>query len=132
MALTATISLTQSTTTIHEPNMAAVTVSNSGGSPISINTITPNIVFTGDAVTEDATSWSYHEVLLGTLFPSSVPAGGSTIFNFPFVIHAPSTGVTGTGSGTYSVSCTIYGADGSVTTPASAATVTVNPVLPLF
>lgn len=131
MAITASVSLSQSTVTIHEPLQVAVTVSNSGGAPVTMNTITPRVIFTGDGVTEDASSISTHEVLLGPLFNSVVPAGGSTIFNFPLVVHAPSTGVLGTGTGTYSVNCIIYGADGSVTTP-TAATLTVNPVLPIF
>lgn len=132
MALTATISLSQSTVTIHEPTVATLTVSNSGGAAVNMSQITPRINFTGDSATEDASSVGVTNSVLINPANQSVPAGGSTIYSFQLVVHAPSTGVDGLGTGTYDVSAQCYGADGSSFKPSSAATLTVNPVLPLF
>lgn len=131
MALTATISLSQSTVTIHQPTIAKLTVSNSGGAAINMAQITPRVNFTGDAATEDASSYGCTNSVLINPANQSVPAGGSTIYSFEVVVHAPSTGIDGLGSGTYDVGAQCYGADGQSFVP-TATTLTVNPVLPIF
>lgn len=129
--LSATISLNRSSVQIETPVMATVTVANSAITAINVVAIQPQAVFTGDSVVEDASSMSIGPCITITS-NQSVPASGSTTFNFPVTFHAPSTKVDDTGSGTYSVTCTIYSDDAEVLQPASAATITVHPVLPLF
>lgn len=120
MSLSATIALSQSSGSIHTPINAVVTVSNSGGSPINITTILPQIMATSDSEPEDAASYSTREAMI-TPYNTSVPAGGSSIFNFATVFHKPSTNTT------YTVGCMICGADGSIIFP-SAATVTITSI----
>lgn len=132
MALTATIALNQSSCTIGHPVMATVTVSNSAASPVTIDSIAPRVTFTGDPVIEDASS-----VAIGPCIVISsnqtIPALGSAAFNFQLSAQAPSTKVDDTGTGTYDVTCVIYSsAAASNIAPASAALLTVHPVLPLF
>ena len=131
MALSATIAVTYSSTTIHEPNTAVLTVSNSGGSAVNMAQITPRINFTGDSAPEDASSYGCTNSVLINPANQVVPAGGSTTYSFQFTIHAPSTKVDDSGSGTYDVGAQCYGADGSSFAP-TPTTVTVHPVLPLF
>lgn len=131
MALTATIALSQSSVTIHEPTFAVITVSNSGGSAVNMASISPLVKFTGNSQILDASSYGAPHELLINPANQSVPAGGSTTFSYELCVHAPSTGVTDTGTGTYDVGAQCYGADGSSFAP-TAATLTVHPVLPIF
>lgn len=129
--LSATISLNRSSVQIESPITATVSVTNAGVAAINVTTIQPLAYFTGDAITEDASSRAIGPCITITA-NQSVPASGSTTFSFPVTFHAPSTKVDDSGSGTYSVTCTIYSDEPDVFAPASPATVTVHPVLPLF
>ncbi len=131
MALTATIALSQSSVSIHEPTQAILTVSNSGGSAINMAQITPLYKFTGNSIILDASSFGSTNSVQINPANQSVPAGGSTIYTWELVGHAPSTKVDDSGTGTYDISAQCYGADGSSFAP-TAATLTVHPVLPLF
>lgn len=130
MALTATITINQSSCTIGHPIMATVNVANSLASPVNINSIAPKVKFTGDPIAEDASS-----VAIGPCIVISsnqtIPALGSANFNFQLCAQAPSTKVDDTGTGTYDVTCIVY-SDASNVAPASPALLTVHPVLPLF
>lgn len=123
--MSATISLSPTTCSVNQNIVATLTISNSGGSAVLITGCTPNAIFTGATTYTPACA-------LGTvdLDPNAnltVPASGSLIIPFGVVFFSPSTGPIGAGSGTYSVSATISGSDGSVFAP-TAATVTVNPI----
>ena len=134
MALTASISLDRASATVGQSINATVVVSNSGGSNVNILEIDPTCIFTGNSQPRDGSSALLGKVPLGSAVNPVVPAGGSATFKFSVVINSPSTGSQDLGSGTYSVSCNIIPSDsnGNSFTPASAATVTVHPVLPLF
>jgi len=128
MALTATIEVNPSTVLINQQASATLTVSNSGGGAIDLLSVTPTAVFTGTAVPAQA-SVGLGSVPLSSGFVTSVPAGGDLVLSFSCVFFSPSTGIDGTGSGTYDIGAVILAADGSIFSP-SADTVTVDP-LPL-
>ena len=130
MAMSATISCAQSTVLINQKVDCTVTVSNSGGSPVNVTGIQPIAYLTGSPGFEENSGLALGLVPLSAGFPVSVPASGSLNFNFSAVFFSPSTGPIGAGSNTYSVSAQCSASDGSNFAPASAATVTVNP-LPL-
>lgn len=134
MALTASISLDKSSATVGQSINAAVVVSNSGPSNVNILEIIPTCIFTGNPIPVDGSSALLGKVPLGSAISPVVPAGGSATFLFSVVVNSPSTGSQDTGTGTYSISCNIIPSDsnGNAFSPASAATVTVHPVLPLF
>jgi hypothetical protein len=126
MALSATISLSPTTTIINQQTTAFVTITNSIATPVNIIAFTPIATVTGGAVS------TYPACALGVvdLGPGAitmVPASGTLSFSFGATFFAPSTGPIGAGTGTYSVGCVIVGADGSVFSP-TAATLTVNPI----
>lgn len=125
MALSATISLSPSGPLIVEQQVTAtVTVSNSGGSNVSILEIDPVIKFTGNSQAKDGSS-----VGAGKCFISNpvVLAGGSSTFLFSLVFHEPSINFGGS-AGTYDVSCNIIPIGTTTFSPTSPATMQVNPV----
>lgn len=125
MALTATISLSQSTVGIHQNLTAQVTVSNSASVPVNVLSITPSIVSSGDPQTKDATCCTFGRPMLG---PNVlVPATGTAYFSFPVVVNAPKSSPIGPQSNTFNISCVVLGADGSSVSP-TAASLTVLPI----
>lgn len=132
MAMTATIAVNPSTVNINQNVAVALTVSNSGGSPVNMTGIVPTAFFTGaPAIDKAAGGAALGQPQLGQSGANvTVPAGGSLVFNWNVVFFAPSTRPVYSGSGgTYDVGAICYSNDGSVFSP-TAATVTVNP-LPL-
>lgn len=125
MAMTATIALSKSTVLVNQPTMASVTVSNSSGSPVNMLGIQPIVTVTGSSPVQNVGAAGLGVVDLGPGTNVTVPAGGSLVFTFGVVAFFPSTGLLGTGSGTYSVSAQCSSADGSNFAP-TAATLTVN------
>lgn len=126
MSLSATLSLSASTLIINQPVTAFVTVSNSGGSVVNINSFTPLVTVTSGAIGTIA-ACATGVVDLGPGATIGVPASGSLSFMFNVVFFAPSTGPIGAGTGTYSISANIVGSDGEVVQP-TAATITINPI----
>lgn len=123
MAMTASISLAQSTATVNQDILATLTVSNSGGSAVNVTSINPTIVQTsgGAGILSAASACDQNSLAqAGPLTSVSVAAAGSTLFQFTVKAFAPSTN-----GSTYSVGAIITSDDGSVFSP-TAATVTVN------
>lgn len=125
MAMTATISLLPTTVLINQPVNATITVSNSGGSAVTVTSIQLNSEFTGGSIQANGVAFGVPN--LGPAAATSVAASGSTVFPVSLVFFAPSTGPIGAGTGTFSVGAVIQSSDGSVFSP-TAATVTVNPI----
>jgi hypothetical protein len=104
MAISATIALSVAQVAVssvprEQKVRATVTVSNSGGSDVSLSEIVPSIKHTSQAFADQMTS-----AALGTCrIDKDVPAGGSEVYVFDLVVHAPVL------SGTYDISCLIYG-----------------------
>ena len=126
MALTASITLNASTVQAGQPARAVLTISNSDIIPVTIATLRPTVIQTGDPITEDASSVAKAVMPLLQAFNNQVPASGSADFPFSFNCQTPSTS-TSNPSGTYDVSCQIEAADGQNLSP-TAATITVTPV----
>jgi hypothetical protein len=119
MALSASIALSVSQVAVssvprEQKVRATVTVSNSSGADITLSEIVPSIKHTSQAFADQMTS-----AALGKCRTDSVvPALGSEVFVFDLVVHAPVL------SGTYDVSCLVYGNNEVVNpTPATLAVV---------
>src|ERR1700677_3722936 len=85
MAITATITLDRSSTTVNTKVRALCTVSNSGASPVTILNIVPK---TRPSNLTQATSQS--TVAMGKVIPGEiVPAGGSNTFVWDIMYEQP-------------------------------------------
>lgn len=121
MAITAVVTLPSSSLPVGAPDIQAlVTVSNSGTSEVFITNAVPELYSTSE--TEPQSSFRQN---LGTVYlppTSPVSPGGSLPLTFSVVFNS------GSGLGTLSVGCRIYGSDGSLTeaTPATITIVGVN------
>lgn len=128
-ALSVVASLTPSTTTINHPVSVNLAINNTG-SQLVLN----NVKLT--ATSTQAPSSSRLPVAISVFNPNSnltIAANSTTTITAGQVIFfSPSTGITGSGSGTYSVGGTIYTSDGSITPVSAAGVATINPIpLPL-
>lgn len=121
MAITAAITLADSTVDSEQQAQATLTVSNSGGSAVLVTGIQPK-------VTPLAASVGIGICAFGGSATQSVAAGGSTAFYFNLVAHAPQASNPQVSPATfaYVVGATVYCNDGSIT-EASTATLTVSP-----
>lgn len=126
MAMTATISLNPSTMNIGQQTAATLTISNSGGADVIMTSIEPTCIFTG-ALPQQTAACALGRCETGPGLNQTVPAGGTLIYTFTVNFFFPSTGIYGTGSGTYSVGANCQSNDGSRFIP-TAATITVNPI----
>lgn len=129
MALTASLSLNMTTATVNQQINGSLTISNSGGSPVSVSQLLPHARKTGSSLQDLNTGVAVTGPQLGPNYPNSVPAGGSLVFPLSYTFFSPSSSLAGTGyaDGTFDCRCLCYGADGSVFSP-TAAMVTVNPI----
>jgi hypothetical protein len=127
MALSATIAVTPTTTTINEPVNAAITVSNSGASAVNVLYCQLKTHLTGSTSTavNTAVAVTNPVPLIGQ--PMVVPAGGSVILPGTFIYFAPSYSLGGVLT-TYNCLATIQTSDGSVFNSTPDATVTINPL----
>jgi hypothetical protein len=124
MAITATIVLDRSSTTRNQKVRALLTVSNSGGNPVTVLNCVPFVQNTAFPEPQNS-STAIGQVAPGTV----IPAGGSNTLVWDTNFHTanPMTNYdTSTLSNTYQIGCLIYGDDGSVTSP-TVQTVTVVP-----
>lgn len=128
MALSATLSTPLSTVPAGYQVQCHITISNSGGSAVTIKQIRPSIKSTPISFSEDKSSYA-------AAFPGAgglqVPAGGSQQFLMQVVFHGAnnvgSYDVPNPRGTTYDMGCIIYAADGSITVPTPIAmTVTQN------
>lgn len=131
MAITASISLPQSTIGYNQLATALVTVSNSGGSDVTVTELKPQILATG-APTYQTNINSKASSLPkppGQVFTS--PAGSSVVVPFSFLCYSPQVAEQGnldqSVPATYAVGCIVQTSDGSLVSP-TAATVTITPI----
>jgi hypothetical protein len=131
MALSATISLAQTPISFNQQSSANVTISNSGGSAVSVVTLSPQILASSAPSYETNTSSRSSSLPKGFGQQFSVPASGSVVVPFNFVVFSPQVAMNSQESQsvgtTYSISCNIETSDGSAFAPASPATLTITP-----
>jgi len=118
MAMTATIAVSSATAKPNKELVVTLTVSNSGGSAINMQSVLTTCVQTGNAGSIPAAA-GFGLAPLGPGQNISVPASGSLILKYGIVFFAPSIGTT------YSIGAICNSADGSVFSP-TAATCTVS------
>lgn len=128
-ALSVSASVSPNPTTINHPVSVSLAVNNTG----SQLTVT-NIKLT--ATSTQAPSSSRLPVAFSVYnqnSPLTVGANATTTISGGQVIFfSPSTGITGSGSGTYSIGGLVYTSDGSITPISAAGVSTINPIpLPL-
>jgi len=133
MALTASISLSQSTIGYNQKSSANVTISNSGGSDVTLSHLSPQILASGsEQYTVNLNSRASGPGLTGFSPPITVPATGSVVVPFSYVVFSPQVAESGNLSqsvpATYSVGCNLITSDGSSFAP-TAATLTISPIL---
>lgn len=131
-AITASLSPSESTVTINRPVKLSLSISNTGSSQLTVT----NIKLTATS-TQNPTS-SRLPVAFSVFAPNQAaitvgPNATTVIPGGQVIFFSPSTGITGSGSGTYSVGGTVYTSDGSITGVTSAGVVEVDPVpLPAY
>ncbi len=119
MAVTASISLSPSTVQINQTSRATLTVSNSGGSAVSVIAATPSCVLTGHSAATDKTPFAASVIPLSAGFPTTVPAGGSLKLYFDICVFEPS------GTTTFDVGALVL-SSGNVYSSPTPATLTVE------
>lgn len=110
MAMSATIALSSATCKINQQVLATVTVSNSGGSDVTVTGIRPTILFT-NAPTNDPAAAAVGAPAISSGFPVIVPASGTLKVTFGVVPFISS------GTGTFSIGAICTSNDGSVFSP---------------
>lgn len=132
-ALSAVVTVSPSSVYINQMVTASVAIDNTGS---SMNLSSLSITANYNGVPGSRIPAAFSVLNLGPNSPSIALGGGSgqagvvTTIPMQAVFFAPSTGITGSGSGKFYVGATFYTSDGSVTSAATAGRVTVNP-LPL-
>lgn len=124
MAITATIVLDRSQTTRTQKVRALLTVSNSGGSPVTILNVVPFVQ--NSAFPEPQSSSAAIGKVIANVI---IPAGGSNTMVWDTNLHTANPKGnydTPPAQNTYNIGCLIYGDDGSVTSP-TVQTVTIIP-----
>lgn len=124
MAMSATISVSPDPVLVNQTCTATITVSNSGASAVTVQSIQLHAYLTGASEpTHLPVAYGQPNLLPGAT--TSVDASGSTVFPVNLTFFAPSTGILSAGSGTFDVTAYIKSSDGSQFSP-TADTVTVN------
>lgn len=128
-ALTAQVTSSPAIGVINQKIALNITVTNStGSSALTLSNVQITASYNGNPL-------SRVPMALGVYRPSSVAiaaaltnAAVSTTFPMDVVFFAPSTGITGSGTGKYYVGALLYTSDGSVTSAGTSAPVTINPI----
>lgn len=94
MAITAAITLSDSSVLSEESIVATCTVSNSGGAAVQVTSIDPTAATTG--ATPQNTSAGLGLPYQDPGATNSVPAGGTCVYRFGVVPHAPARAAPGT------------------------------------
>jgi hypothetical protein len=127
-ALSASISASPGTVIINQPMTANVAISNTSLSALTLTNLQITAAYNGNNVSRIPMALSVYN-------PSSVVLAANSITSVPMtaIFFAPSTGITGSGSGKYYIGALITASDGTVTSAATGTSVTVNPVpLPAY
>lgn len=122
-ALSATISASSSTVKVNQPVIARVAINNTSSSALTLNSLQITASYNGASGSKVPAAFSVYP-------PQSVvlAANATTTVPMTAIFFAPSTGVTGSGTGVYRVGALFSTSDGDVTAAAQGASVTVNPV----
>lgn len=115
MALTATMTVDDSTVLINQPVNATVTVTSTESSAVTIQGIKPYVIFTGATAPMPA-SCAIGSINLGPNSDATIAASGTATFPFQVVFFAGSKGLYNEGSGTYDLSATCETTGGTVFT----------------
>jgi hypothetical protein len=129
MALSATISVNNSSIVVGQVVRAFITVSSTNPNATSIAYIIPQITQTGNGAPVDRSSYGAGPVAQPGNIP--VPAGGSEVFTMDVAFYTPSLILDGAIQTSYSVGCLISDVNGNLVTPtpATVSVVGVNPYL---
>ncbi len=127
MALSATVTLNNSSAPVGQTIRAFITVTNTNPTATTILYIIPQIKQTGNTLPVDRSAYGAGPVAQPGNIP--VPAGGSEVFTMDVAFYTPSLIIDGSTQTTYDVGCLIAGSDGSVfsPTPATCSITGVNP-----
>lgn len=126
-AISAVVTASPSTAIINQPVTASIAISNTGSSAYTITALKITATYNGNPLSKVPAAFSVFN--LGPNAPSlSVPALLTTTIPMQAVFFAPSTGVTGSGTGKYYIGATFTLSDGSNNAATTAGQVTVNPV----
>lgn len=125
MAITAAITLGSATLTTGQKTAVTCTVSNSGGSAVTVTGIVPLCMPAGS--TKRTVAVALGEPPLGPGMTVSVAASGSTPFTWDAVPFAPTSGqgLAMPAQQIYDMGATVYTSDGAITA-ATTTTLTVN------
>lgn len=123
MALSAAVVLSNPTIPYNRPSLAQVTISNSGGSPVTLKDLHP-LVGAGTGLNSGVALGAWGPAIQ----PLVIPASGSAIATFPVVPFSPQVAGPSTEPLTYSIGCTLMTSDGSSFT-ATPATLTITPMV---
>jgi hypothetical protein len=127
-ALSAIVTVAQSPVTINQQVTANVNISNTGGTALTLTSLFITASASGSPT--DRVPAAYSKYNFGPNATQLViPANGNLIVPMNANFFSPSTGITGAGSGVYTIGATFTTSDGSLTTSAVGGNVTVNPVL---
>lgn len=132
-ALGVTVSVSPSTAIINQMVTATLAISNTGTSTVSLSDVQITANYNGVPGGKIPAAFSKFAIPPGAT--NSIASGASNAISFPMqaVFFAPSTGVTGSGSGKYYIGAIVTSSDGSITSATTAGQITVNPVsLPLY
>lgn len=132
-ALSAVVSVSPSTSTINKPVSVSIAISNTGSSQLTVTNLRVTATSTSNP-TSSRLPAAFSVFNTGPNFSITVgPNATTTIPGGQVIFFSPSTGITGSGSGTYSVGATVYTSDGSITNASTAGVETVNPIpLPAY
>lgn len=129
-AISAVVSVSPSSATINQPVTANVAISNTG-SAINLSSLKITANYNGNPLSRVPAAFSVMN--LGPNAPVvSLAANATTTIPFKAVFFAPSTGVTGSGSGEYYIGAIFQTADGSNYAASTAGEVTVDPIASLI
>jgi hypothetical protein len=126
-ALSAVVSVSPSTVIINQPAGISVAISNTG-SAMTLSNLNITASYNGVSGGRVPAAYSFY-------VPNSVSLAANLTTTVPMqaVFFAPSTGITGSGSGYYAVGANFSTSDGSNVSAQTAGVLTVNPVpLPAY
>lgn len=129
-ALSMVVTASPNPALINQLVTASVAINNTG-SALNITTLNITASYNGSTTSRIPAAFSVFNI--GPNSPNLVlAANATTTVPMQAVFFAPSTGVTGSGTGKFYIGANLVASDGSVTTAATSAALTVNPIaLPL-
>jgi hypothetical protein len=125
--LSAVVSVSPSSARINQLVTASVAISNTGSSALTLSNLDITATYNGNPTSRVAAAFGKFSVGPNAA-NLSLPAASTVTVPVQAVFFAPSTGLTGTGSGQYYIGANFATSDGSVTRAATAGRVTIDPL----